>query len=85
MLAQARKRYRWVSDTSQFVVPDCFAALQDGVLALAMKDEGDDDGCTKLFNSALTTLNGNLEEFEPEFRQVQVSMDCGMGNAAFVH
>lgn len=82
LIGLARKRYRWVSDTSEKVEPDSFQALRQGVLALGMEDEGDDDGCTKLFNSALTVLNGNLEEFEGNtgWGVIQIDPFCGAGS-----
>ena len=81
----ARKRFTWITDTAAVVSPDSFQALRMGVLALAMEDEGDDEGCKALFASALAVLNGNLQEFETEDRQMVVSPEMGMGYCNVIH
>lgn len=83
--ALARKRYTWVTDIGTTVIPDSFQALRQGVLALAMEDEGDDEGCKMLFAEALSVLNGNLQEFEPEERQMVVAPEMGGGTPFIVH
>lgn len=83
--ALARKRYTWVTDTGTTVTPDSFQALRQGVLALGMEDEGDDGGCKMLFNEALNVLNGSLQEFEPEERQMVVAPEMGGGSPLILH
>lgn len=68
----ARKRYTYATTTAPTVVPDCYAALFDGVLAYGWKDQGDNDRFDREFSSALQVLNSSLGEFEPDTKQVHV-------------
>lgn len=81
----ARKRFTWINSMETPIVPESFSALRKGVLALGMEDEGDDDGCAKLFAEALSTLNGNLQEFDPMERQIVMQPTSGMGMWPAVH
>lgn len=81
----ARKRFTWVSDTSTIVVPDCFQGVKLGVQALGWEDEGDKARHDAVWAEALQAFNGNLQEFEPEMKQVQIQRSFGLGNLKFVH
>lgn len=81
----ARKRFTWITSTADTVVPDCFRALKLGVEALRWKDEGDDARYQAAFAEALQALNGNLQEFAPDFRQVNIQPCFAMGSIPNVH
>ncbi len=82
----ARKRYVWQTDTGAECIPDSFQALSIGVRALGMRDEGaNNPEARAMMDEAISVLNGNLGEFEPEERQVVVSRTLGFGSVPFVH
>lgn len=81
----ARKRFTWITNTADIVEPDSFQALRLGVQALGWEDEGDTERYQAVFQQALQVLNGNLQEFEPETKQVVIQPSIGLGSMAFVH
>lgn len=84
-IGNARKRYVWTTDTATVIVPDSFQALRMGVLALGFEDEGDYEKCAEKFNEALRVLDGNLEEFEPNDKQVTIQRIFAGGQIAPLH
>lgn len=68
----ARRRFAWITDTATVVVPDSFPALKCGVQAMQWEDEGDDGRYQAEFGKALQLLNGNLEEFQPDMKQIVI-------------
>lgn len=81
----ARKRFTYITDTASVVSPDCYRGIKLGVEAMRWKDEGDDARYQSVFAEALQALNGNLQEFDPDFRQVIVQPSFGMGSMPLVH
>lgn len=80
-----RKRFTWITNTATIVFPDTFQALRMGVLARGMEDEGANNEAEAMFNRTLAVLNGNLQEFEPEEKQVVMAPEFGFGSTALVH
>lgn len=78
-------RFTYITDTSTVVVPDCFPALRIGVLALGKEDAGAISERNTLWSDCIRMLNGNLQEFQPDFRQVHVQPAFAMGSNSGIH
>jgi hypothetical protein len=81
----ARKRFTWITDTSTVVTPDSYDGLVQGILAFRARDNQDRDAFNTYIGMALQSLNGNLQEFGPDDRQVQVELTTGMGSFPLVN
>ena len=60
----ARRRYIWISDTANVVIPDCYSALELGVRAKAAADANANDLSKDLWAQAFSELDNNADEFE---------------------
>lgn len=81
----ARKRFTWITNTADIVCPDSFQALKLGIEAFQMEDENAHEEARAKFAEALQILNGNLQEFEPEVKQIVIQPSFGGGSMSLTH
>ncbi len=81
----ARKRFNYITDTATVVAPDCYGAINKAWRAMNAEDEQADSLAQSLWAQAFAELNGNMEEFETEIRQVQVQPAFAMGASRGCH
>lgn len=81
----ARKRYTWATDTSTVLYPDCYQALALGVKWLFAEDEKQTKSAEEWHQMALRALNGNLDEFEIDYMQVNVQLGWAGSTVQPIH